>query len=183
MPDDQDGRGVKRLVKLLRHVVELGVRLVQPLVAAVEEPVGGAVEGAFGVVRGVPDDRSVIGTAPSRVGGCRTCARVRPWARGCRTSRSCRAPCRRNAACVGRGGIGDGRERRGSCAGDRGCAKVRELRAKDRKIPRLFSSRGSTRGGARASGTGFDRDPPRCRRAGGSTARWIAGPARSRTAG
>ena len=61
MPDDQDGRGVKRLVKLLRHVVELGVRLVQPLVAAVEEPVGGTVEGAVGVVRGVPDDRSVIG--------------------------------------------------------------------------------------------------------------------------
>ena len=27
-----------------------------------------------------------------------TCARAHRWGRGCRTSRSCRAPCRRNAA-------------------------------------------------------------------------------------
>ena len=60
--DHQDGGRVEGLVKLLRHVVELGVRLVQPFVALGEEPVGGAViPGRVRVVRGVPDDGRVRG--------------------------------------------------------------------------------------------------------------------------
>ena len=60
--DHQDGGRVEGLVKLLRHVVELGVRLVEPFVALGEEPVGGAVHpGRVRVVRGVPDDGCVRG--------------------------------------------------------------------------------------------------------------------------